>query len=136
VPFVHRDVVALRLSPEDAFYLHAVVGCLVVYAYEESVVNNGDDNNDNNDNNNNNNKGGRHVELSREQFWTLLRETAGAAFGLKCVATCHFRLVAEIRFAIRRGFSFVSSTSVVGALGLLRVSFAGKQGREEIIRCI
>ena len=32
VPFVHRDVVALRLSPEDAFYLHAVVGCLVVYA--------------------------------------------------------------------------------------------------------
>ena len=92
VPFVHRDVVALRLSPEDAFYLHAVVGCLVVYAYEESVVNNGDDNNDNNDNNNNNNKGGRHVELSREQFWTLLRETAGAAFGLKCVATCHFRL--------------------------------------------
>ena len=34
VPFVHRDMVALRLSPEDAFYLHAVVGCLVVYAYE------------------------------------------------------------------------------------------------------
>ncbi|CAL6418271.1 unnamed protein product [Bathycoccus prasinos] len=94
VPFVHRDVVALRLSPEDAFYLHAVVGCLVVYAYEESIVNsNSDDKNDNNDNNNNNNnKGGRHVELSREQFWTLLRETAGAAFGLKCVATCHFRL--------------------------------------------
>ena len=55
VPFVHRDVVALRLSPEDAFYLHAVVGCLVVYAYEESVVNsNSDDKNDNNDNNNNN----------------------------------------------------------------------------------
>jgi tRNA-splicing endonuclease subunit Sen2 len=88
VPFVHRDVVALRLSPEDAFYLHAVVGCLVVYAYEESVV----ANNKNNTNDNNTNRGGRHVELSRDQFWTLLRETAGPAFGLKCVATCHFRL--------------------------------------------
>ena len=88
VPFVHRDVVALRLSPEDAFYLHAVVGCLVVYAYEESVVANNNDNT----NDNNTNRGGRHVELSRDQFWTLLRETAGPAFGLKCVATCHFRL--------------------------------------------
>ena len=88
VPFVHRDVVALRLSPEDAFYLHAVVGCLVVYAYEESVVANNNDNT----NDNNTNRGGRHVELSRDQFWALLRETAGPAFGLKCVATCHFRL--------------------------------------------
>ena len=88
VPFVHRDVVALRLSPEDAFYLHAVVGCLVVYAYEEIVVANNNDNT----NDNNTNRGGRHVELSRDQFWTLLRETAGPAFGLKCVATCHFRL--------------------------------------------
>ena len=87
VPFVHRDVVALRLSPEDAFYLHAVVGCLVVYAYEESVVAN-----NNGNTNDNTNRGGRHVELSRDQFWTLLRETAGPAFGLKCVATCHFRL--------------------------------------------
>ena len=87
VPFVHRDVVALRLSPEDAFYLHAVVGCLVLYAYEESVVAN-----NNGNTNDNTNRGGRHVELSRDQFWTLLRETAGPAFGLKCVATCHFRL--------------------------------------------
>ena len=106
---------------------------------QESVVNNSDDNNDNNDNNNNNNKGGRHVELSREQFWTLLREDRRCCVWFKVrsyVSLSVARMVAEIRFAIRRGFSFVSSTSVVGALGLLRVSFARKQRRDEIVRCI
>ncbi len=100
VPFVHRDMVALRLSPEDAFYLHAVVGCLVVYAYEESVVSNNGDNN--------NNRGGRHVELSRDQFWTLLRENSGPTFGLKCVATCHFRLQGWLpRSGLQYGADFV-----------------------------
>jgi len=103
VPFVHRDMISIRLSPEDSFYLHAVVGCLVVYAFEASEVN--IDNNSNNSSivneicNDDENayatyagKGGRHVELSREQFWRALREDCGEAFGLKCIATCHFRL--------------------------------------------
>ena len=63
------------------FILHAVVGCLIVYAYLESVVSNNGDNN---------NRGGRHVKLSRDQFWTLLRENSGPTFGLKCVLRVTF----------------------------------------------
>ena len=92
VHFVNADANKVRLSPGEAFYLHAILGCLVVYRYDKGE---GEDQ-------------GRHTEMSREELWSALRESAGAAFGLKCIATCHFRLQGWLpRSGLQYGADFV-----------------------------